>query len=237
MARYIEIQNEVIKKYRIDLCDGTKCKDGDWGRTHAHIKQRRVCKWIQANSIQSTFELFHEIGHIETTKSEMRRAEEEYYATVWAIERCKEYNLEVPEKIVEEYQDYVDMEIARGKRRGGSGYNEKTLSNLMGLLKSEPKRIPQKFYFCICYDTCLVSNNESDGYIRRQYESATNVEEALKKFRNCCLDSSSCYYRVLGVEVMSTSVERASNVSLNNEGLGAKNRIETRVEDRLGWRR
>lgn len=69
---YIEIQNEVVKKYRIDLCDGTKCKDGDWSRTHAHVKLRRICKWKQANSVQSTFTLFHEIGHIETTKANMR---------------------------------------------------------------------------------------------------------------------------------------------------------------------
>jgi NADH:ubiquinone oxidoreductase subunit E len=25
---YKDIQNEVIKKYRIDICDGTRCKDG-----------------------------------------------------------------------------------------------------------------------------------------------------------------------------------------------------------------
>lgn len=119
---YKEIQNEVIKKYRVDLCDGTRCKDGDWSRTHAHVKTRRVCKWKQANSVQSTFTLLHEIGHIETTKAGMRRAEEEYYATVWALERCKEYGIEVPAKTIREYQDYIDDEKARGLRRGGRGY-------------------------------------------------------------------------------------------------------------------
>lgn len=119
---YIEIQNEVVKKYRIDLCDGTKCKDGDWSRTHAHVKQRRVCKWKQANSIQSTFTLFHEIGHIETTKGYMRRAESEYHATMWAIRRCQEYGLMIPEKIIKDYQDYINEELERGKRRGGVNY-------------------------------------------------------------------------------------------------------------------
>ena len=118
---YTEIQNEVIKKNRIDLCDGTKCKN-DWSRTHAHPRQRRVCKWKQKNSVQSTFELFHEIGHIVNNNSRMRRAEEEYYATVWAIGKCKEYGLEVPAKTMKEYQDYIDMEVRRGTRRGGSGY-------------------------------------------------------------------------------------------------------------------
>ena len=119
---YKDIQNEVIKKYRIDICDGTRCKDGDWSRTHAHPKQRRVCKWKQANSIQSTFTLFHEVGHIVNNNSKMRRAEEEYFATVWAIEECKKYGIEIPKKIIEDYQEYIDDEIDRGVRRGGTDY-------------------------------------------------------------------------------------------------------------------
>ena len=116
---YKEIQEHVIKKYRVDLCDGTKCAN-DWRRTHAHVKSRRVCKWKQANSVQSTFTLLHEIGHIETTKANMRRCEEEYYATVWAIEKCKEYGIVVPEKEIRDYQEYIDMEHDRGVRRGGN---------------------------------------------------------------------------------------------------------------------
>lgn len=121
-----QIQDDVIMKYRIDICDGTKCKN-DWSRTHAHPKKRMVCKWKQANSIQSTFTLFHEIGHVETHKSTMRRAESEYYATAWAIKKCYEYDLTVPNSIREAYQNYINMEIDRGKRRGGSGYGNLTL--------------------------------------------------------------------------------------------------------------
>ena len=127
IKRYIEIQDKVIAEYRIDLCDGTKCKR-DWSRTHAHVKKRRVCKWKRANSIQSTFTLLHEIGHIETTKSYMRRAESEYHATMWAIDKCKELGLDIPHSIIKDYQDYIDMEIDRGKRRGGSGYGELILT-------------------------------------------------------------------------------------------------------------
>lgn len=126
---YIEIQNEVIKKYRIDLCDGTKCKN-DWSRMHAHPKQRRVCKWKQKNSVQATFDLFHEIGHIENNHGKMRRAEEEYFATVWAINKANEYGIKLPGKIIKEYQDYIDMEIDRGKRRGGSDYGELQLDHI-----------------------------------------------------------------------------------------------------------
>lgn len=121
---FIEIQNEVIKKYRIDLCDGTRCKDGDWSRTHAHPKKRRVCKWKQANSIQSTLILFHEIGHIENNHGKMRRCEEEYHATVWAIERLREYGLigKVTDREKILHQQYIYDELDRGVRRGGIGY-------------------------------------------------------------------------------------------------------------------
>ncbi len=118
---YTEIQNEVIEKYRIDICDGSKCAD-DWSRTHAHPRKRRVCKWKQANSFVSTFTLLHEVGHIENNNGKMRRCEEEYYATVWAIEKCKEYGLKIPQSIINTYQRYIDIEVARGLRRGGKGY-------------------------------------------------------------------------------------------------------------------
>jgi hypothetical protein len=121
MEKYTDIQNEVVERYGIDLCDGSKCQR-DWHRTHAHVKERRVCKWKQANSMESTFTLFHEIGHIETKQSWMRRAESEYYATIWAIQMCREYDLTVPDKIIDKYQRYIDMTVERGKRRGGKDY-------------------------------------------------------------------------------------------------------------------
>ena len=116
--RYIEIQKSVINHYKIELCDGSKCKN-DWSRMHAHVKQRRICKWKPKNSIQATFDLFHEIGHIETTKSNMRRCEEEYYATMWAIKKCNEFDIEIPQKTIDLYQNYINEEHARGVRRGG----------------------------------------------------------------------------------------------------------------------
>lgn len=128
--KYTEIQNEVIAKYRIDICDGTKCKN-DWQRTHAHPKQRRVCKWKQANSVESLFTLLHEIGHIENNNSKMRRCEQEYYATVWAIDILKAYGIvdKVSNKTKKLYQDYILRERARGMRRGGANYpSEKQLT-------------------------------------------------------------------------------------------------------------
>ena len=124
--KYTDLQNEIIKQYRIDICNGDKCKN-DWRRTHAHIKERRICKWKQAASIRSTFDLLHEIGHIETTKSTMRRCEQEFYATVWAIEKINEYRLghKITDSIKTLYQNYIWRELDRGIRRGGKGYPTK----------------------------------------------------------------------------------------------------------------
>lgn len=119
--KFKDIQESVIKKYNIDLDEYSCC----WGRTHAHVKERRICKWHPKNSVQSTFELLHEIGHIETTKTSMRRCEEEFYATQWAIDVAEDYNMDIPQKIIDEYQNYIDMELARGLRRHGKNYPTK----------------------------------------------------------------------------------------------------------------
>ena len=128
MNNYIAIQNEVVEKYRIKLVPDSTC----YGRTHAHPKKRMVCKWKQRNSVQSTFTLLHEIGHVMTKKGTMRRAESEFYATVWALEECAKYGIKVPQSTVDSYQDYIDMEIDRGKRRGGKGYGNMSLRDALG---------------------------------------------------------------------------------------------------------
>lgn len=132
-ANFIEIQNEVVRRYRIDLCDGTRCADGDHSRTHAHVKERRVCKWKQKNTIGSTFDLFHEIGHIENHEPGERRAESEYNATTWAIDRCREFGLEIPLRILYGYQEYIVSEVSRGIRRHGKDYPKMNLYEYAGV--------------------------------------------------------------------------------------------------------
>ena len=112
-----EVQADVIQKYGITINEHSTCRC----RMHAHIKTRTVCKWHPTNSLKATFDLMHEIGHIETTKGDMRRCEAEYYATAWAIERFKEYGLEVREEDRARYQRYILMERDRGIRRHGHG--------------------------------------------------------------------------------------------------------------------
>lgn len=122
MGKYTDIQEKEIQEHHITLCPMgvSTC----WGRTHAHVKERKICKWNQKNSIRSTFTLLHEIGHIETYKSTMRRVESEYYATQWASDECFFLGIEVPDDIRKKYQDYINMELDRGKRRGGTGYKD-----------------------------------------------------------------------------------------------------------------
>ena len=117
--KYIELEKELISKYKILIIENSSCRS----RMHAHCDgSRRICKWSPSNSIVSLFELAHEIGHIMTKTSKMRRCESEYYATVWAIEKFKEYDLIVPESILDKYQKYIYMELDRGLRRHGKNY-------------------------------------------------------------------------------------------------------------------
>lgn len=117
---FVEIQQDVISRYRINICQDSKC----WRRMHAHVKERKVCKWHPKAGAVATFDLLHEIGHIETHTSKMRRVESEYYATVWAIERAREYGIisKIPDRTRTLYQEYILNELDRGLRRGGSGY-------------------------------------------------------------------------------------------------------------------
>jgi len=121
MSKYTDIQDEVIRRFRIEINENSKCKH----RMHAHVRERMICKWNRKNSMSATFALFHEIGHVETFRGIMRRCESEFYATQWAIDLCREYNIEVPEGIVKKYQNYIWRELDRGLRRHGKNLPSK----------------------------------------------------------------------------------------------------------------
>lgn len=120
MSNYIKLQYDIIRETGVIVRD--YCPDGCRMREHAHPKKRWVCKHTMKNSINSAFDLYHEIGHIYTKTSTMRRCESEFYATQWAIDQLKSRGISIPQKIVDNYQRYIDNELERGKRRGGSNY-------------------------------------------------------------------------------------------------------------------
>ena len=53
------------------------------------------------------FALLHEIGHIMTNTTKMKRCEQEYFATQWAIDEAKRMNLKVQKRYLDIYQDYI----------------------------------------------------------------------------------------------------------------------------------
>jgi hypothetical protein len=113
---YIDLQNKVIADYKINIVQNSTC----WRRMHAHCsdKSRRVCKWKQAESYNALYDLLHEIGHIETWKSSMKRAESESAATLWANKKIKELGLPLKRKYCNRYKEYIAMTYQRGLRRG-----------------------------------------------------------------------------------------------------------------------
>lgn len=110
---YRELQDSLIKKYRMTINTKSTCRS----RMHVHVKKRVICKWEYKNSALATFELLHEIGHCENNDSSMRRCEQEFYATQWAIDRCKELGIKIDDKTKTKYQNYVWRERQRGINR------------------------------------------------------------------------------------------------------------------------
>lgn len=123
-----ELQDQIIERYRMTIDEHSTCRM----RMHVHPRERRICKWHPKSSALATFELLHEIGHCENNNSKMRRCEQEYYATEWALRKCEEYGINVPQDVIDRYQRYIDRELDRGLRRGGLGYPSKEEMTLKG---------------------------------------------------------------------------------------------------------
>lgn len=113
---YKELQEKVIAEYNINIVENSTC----WNRMHAHCEDgsKRICKWKQAESYISLYDLLHEIGHIETWKRGMKRCEEESIAILWQNNKIKELGLPLKRKYAQQYKDYVAMTYMRGIRRG-----------------------------------------------------------------------------------------------------------------------
>jgi len=114
MANYVELQNQLIKDYKIIHEPDSKC----WKRTHVHVKQRRICKHHIKESYQALFILLHEIGHIMTDRPGMKRAESESEAIIWQVAKMREFGFKIKQKELKKYKDYVRMTYDRGVRRG-----------------------------------------------------------------------------------------------------------------------
>ena len=125
---YIELQRTIIEAYGITINECSSCK----GRMHAHVKSRSICKWKPKNSVRATFDLFHELGHIETYTTGLRRCESEYHATKFAIDLCRINGVTIPESIIELYQNYIYLELDRGIRHHGKYLPDRSELKLKG---------------------------------------------------------------------------------------------------------
>ena len=116
MIDYIALQNKVISDFNVVIVPNSDC----WSRMHAHCKDgsRRICKWKQANSYSSLFDLLHETGHLETWTTTLKRCESESLATKWAINKLRKLGLPIKRKKTQAYKDYIAMTYQRGVRRG-----------------------------------------------------------------------------------------------------------------------
>ena len=53
------------------------------------------------------FTMLHEIGHIMTNNNKQKRCLQEFLATQFAIDKCREYKIPVSKVTIETYQEYI----------------------------------------------------------------------------------------------------------------------------------
>lgn len=101
-----ELQYEVINKYKeiIDFRVSSQTV------AYCYVPERIV--YIHTHdflypTVNSFFDLLHEIGHILTNTSDMKRCQEEFYATEWAINEMKKYGYELSDERKNEFQQYI----------------------------------------------------------------------------------------------------------------------------------
>lgn len=118
---YNEIQHEAVEQYHMKLNPNSSCPE----RMHVHLNSRMICKWDYDSTLENTFDLFHEIGHCQTNKPSMRRCEQEYYASIWAVTILRfAYGITIHDGIITRYASYIDMEKANGIKHGGKNYDD-----------------------------------------------------------------------------------------------------------------
>ena len=109
---YIKYADDMRIVFKDDLAED------DFG---SYIKERIVeipkCTRRDPNE-WSLFAFLHEVGHIMTNNLKMKRCEQEYLATQWAIEESKEIGFKVPKEYINAYQDYIWTWRERGIKCG-----------------------------------------------------------------------------------------------------------------------
>lgn len=136
IGMYTALQNQLIEEHNVVMCDGTI--DGhecEHCRLSAHRcayhkgnENRKIRNWKQENTILSTFILLHEIGHLQ--EHYKYRVEDEYRATEWALQKCKDLHISVSRDMVSSKQ----ISIMRMYDKYASEYKN---ADLYGINKPE----------------------------------------------------------------------------------------------------
>lgn len=63
-------------------------------------------KWRKPNAF-FIFSVLHEIGHCETYQDGQNNVTKEYLATQWAIDHCKEWNVNLSKQDQNDWQEYI----------------------------------------------------------------------------------------------------------------------------------
>lgn len=82
----------------------------DCPNAYCYLKEKEIhfpIKSFTNPNCRAVFDMLHEIGHLETNKKGMKRCEEEFYATKWAIKEMKKYNFEINPCDKRDFQDYI----------------------------------------------------------------------------------------------------------------------------------
>ena len=100
------IQTKILKDFENDF---TLCLTTE-DRAYCYLDSKKI--YINLNDFiyptyRSLFDLLHEIGHIKTNTNRMRRFEEEYFATEWAIVQAKKYNIILSSYDKQDFDDYI----------------------------------------------------------------------------------------------------------------------------------
>ena len=124
MKTLSEIQYNIINQYKSTI-DFRVCSNEV---AYCYVPEKIVYIYnrnLLYPSVESLFDLLHEIGHIMTNTSKMKRCEEEYYATQWAMKEIKSYDLNLPEKRKQEFQDYIYKWRETGIKLNGKNMPDK----------------------------------------------------------------------------------------------------------------
>jgi hypothetical protein len=101
-----EIINNILNEYKNEI----EFRFSNEPVSYCYVPEKIIYLYSKGFLYPDTifiFDLLHEIGHIKTNIKGMKRCEEEYYATQWAIKEMKKIGLKLPDKRKQEFQNYI----------------------------------------------------------------------------------------------------------------------------------